>query len=79
MLLGTVVVRTISFSTIVRVIMVIAGLVRCRMMTILVIRQCPLGKYVFNATEYIFEFFGGYRLEMCVPRFSDFTVKMDLL
>ncbi|KAJ5570550.1 uncharacterized protein N7459_009980 [Penicillium hispanicum] len=26
--------------------------------------QCPLGKYVFNATQYIFEFFGGYRLEL---------------
>jgi poly(3-hydroxybutyrate) depolymerase len=24
--------------------------------------QCPLGKYVFNATEYIFDFFGGYQL-----------------
>ena len=24
--------------------------------------QCPLGKYVFNATEYIFDFFGDYRL-----------------
>lgn len=24
--------------------------------------QCKLGKYVFNATEYIFDFFGGYRL-----------------
>lgn len=24
--------------------------------------QCPLGKYVFNATEYIFDFFHGYRL-----------------
>jgi poly(3-hydroxybutyrate) depolymerase len=24
--------------------------------------QCPLGKYVFNATEYIFDFFWGYRL-----------------
>ena len=26
--------------------------------------QCPLGKYVFNATEYIFDFFSGYRLNM---------------
>jgi poly(3-hydroxybutyrate) depolymerase len=25
--------------------------------------QCPLGKYVFNATSYIFDFFSGYRLE----------------
>lgn len=24
--------------------------------------QCPLGKYVFNATEYIFDFFGQYQL-----------------
>jgi poly(3-hydroxybutyrate) depolymerase len=24
--------------------------------------QCPLGKYVFNATEYIFDFFGQYHL-----------------
>jgi poly(3-hydroxybutyrate) depolymerase len=24
--------------------------------------QCPLGKYVFNATEYIFDFFGRYQL-----------------
>ncbi|KAJ5747436.1 uncharacterized protein N7511_009132 [Penicillium nucicola] len=25
--------------------------------------QCPLGKYVFNATEYIFDFFADYRLD----------------
>ncbi|OQE24754.1 hypothetical protein PENSTE_c007G05792 [Penicillium steckii] len=25
--------------------------------------QCPAGKSVFNATEYIFDFFSGYRLE----------------
>jgi hypothetical protein len=24
--------------------------------------QCTLGKYVFNATEYIFDFFAGYQL-----------------
>lgn len=24
--------------------------------------QLALGKYVFNAAEYIFDFFGGYRL-----------------
>ena len=26
------------------------------------VSQCPMGKYVFNATEYIFEFFKGYKL-----------------
>ncbi|KAJ5468908.1 hypothetical protein N7475_006660 [Penicillium sp. IBT 31633x] len=26
-------------------------------------KQCPLGKYVFNATEYIFDFFGNYHLK----------------